>query len=465
MVEGEIPAGSMLAGRTLRDMDFRRRYHANVLAINRNGLLRRTRLQDFTLEIGDMLLLQADRSNLTAMQQQPDLILHETPMADLFRLHERLMCMHVPMDSALASKTIEEIGFGKVLDLTVVGIFRDDQVVLAPDSSEQVRAGDLLLVEGRRENLAMLHGLEHLEVEQRIIPDIAKLDTSEARLVEAILSPHTTLVGKTLRQLHFREKYGVNVLSIWREGEPHGNAEIADMPLRFGDALLLYGPWEKLRVLGTEPDFVLLNRDVQEAPRWEKAPQSILIMISILALVTLGWLPIEIAALSGATLMVVCGCLTVQEAYRQVEWRAVFLIAGMIPLATAMQNTGGAELLARLAIALVGHYGPLATLAGLYLVTATAAQIIPTPAVAMLMAPIALDTAVDLGLSIESLAMTVALASSASFMSPVAHPANTLVMGPGGYHFKDYLRVGLPLTLVVFLAAVLVIPIFWPIVP
>lgn len=310
----------------------------------------------------------------------------------------------------------------------------------------------------------MLHGLEDLEIEQQGAPDISELNSGDASLVEAILSPHTTLVGKTLRQLHFREKFGLNVISIWREGESHGGVDLADMPLRFVDALLLHGPLEKLKVLGREPDFVLLNRAVQQPPRWEKAPLAVFIMVLVLTPVTLGWLPIAIAAVTGATLMVISGCLTVQEAYRHVEWRAVLLIAGMIPLAIAMQNTGTAEFLAKGVVSLVGHYGPLATVDGLYLVIAVAAQIIPTAAVAMLMASIALDTAVDLGFSAEWLGMVVALASSASFMSPVGHPANTLVMGPGGYRFTDYLKVGLPLTLLVFAVVLLVLPILWPIV-
>ncbi len=464
MAEAQITEGATVVGQSLRELNFRVQHGANVLAIKRHGVLHRTQLHDFPLHSGDILLLHAPRDGIEKLQSHPDFELLEMDSADLFSLHERLMCLRVPQDSDLVSKTLEQSGFGKAFALTVVAIMRGEQLLLAPEQSEQIEAGDSLLVEGKRENLAILSGLEDLQIERQEAPDINELNSGEASLVEAILSPHTTLVGKTLRQLHFREKFGLNVLSIWREGEPYGGVEITDKPLRFGDALLLYGPLEKLRVLGKEPDFVLLNREVQETPRWNKAPLAVLIMAMVLIPVTLGWLPIAIAALTGATLMVLCGCLTVQEAYRHVEWRAVFLIAGMIPLAIAMHNSGTAEFLAKRVVSLVGHYGPVATVAGLYLVTAIAAQIIPTAAVAMLMAPIALDTAVDLGFSIESLGMVVALASSASFMSPVGHPANTLVMGPGGYRFTDYLKVGLPLTLLVFMVVLGVLPIFWPIV-
>ena len=153
------------------------------------------------------------------------------------------------------------------------------------------------------------------------------------------------------------------------------------------------------------------------------------------------------------------------EAYRNVEWRAVFLIAGMLPMGIALQKTGAASLLTEQVVALVGGMGPLAVVAAFYIVTALGAQVMPTAAVAILMAPIAISTAADLGMSPYALMMTVAMSASASFMSPVAHPANVLIMGPGGYRFVDYIRVGLPLTIVCLIVVLLVLPVFWPLVP
>jgi len=237
------------------------------------------------------------------------------------------------------------------------------------------------------------------------------------------------------------------------------------MALRFGDALLLYGLREKLKVLGSEPDFLVLTESVQEVPRLSKAPLAALVMGSVLLPVVLGWLPISIAAVVGATLMVLTGCLTMEEAYRFIEWQAVFLIAGMLPLGIAMQKSGAAHFLAEGMISTIGELGPLAVIASLFILTALAAQIIPTAAVAVLMSPIALNTALDLGLSPYALMMTVALSASASFMSPVAHPANVLIMGPGGYRFTDYTKVGLPLTLVALMVVMLVLPLVWPLFP
>jgi di/tricarboxylate transporter len=276
-----------------------------------------------------------------------------------------------------------------------------------------------------------------------------------------VLSPETTLEGKTLRELNFREKYGLTVLAIWRRGTAY-RTDLRDMALRFGDAVLVYGPRQKLRVLGREPDFLVLTEGEQEPPRVEKAPVSIAIMVAILLPVFFGWLPISIAAVIGAALMVLSRCLTMEEAYRFIEWPAVFLIAGMLPLGIALEQTGAAVFLADGVISVMGGMGPRPVLAGIYILTSLATQVIPTAALVVLMAPIAMNTAADLGLSPLPLMMTMAIAASASFSSPVSHPANVLVMGPGGYRFVDYLKLGLPLTLVILILVVLLVPIFWP---
>jgi len=279
-----------------------------------------------------------------------------------------------------------------------------------------------------------------------------------------ILSPRTTLAGKTLVDLHFRAKYGLNVIAISREGKIY-REHLRDIPLQFGDALLLYGPREKLKVLGSEPDFLVLTEEAQEAPRSSKAPIAAATMLAVVLSVLFGFLPIYIAALTGSVIMVLSGALTMDEAYRNVEWRAVFLIAGMLPMGIALQKTGAATLLTEQVVALVGGMGPLAVVAAFYIVTALGAQVMPTAAVAILMAPIAISTAADLGMSPYALMMTVAMSASASFMSPVAHPANVLIMGPGGYRFVDYIKVGLPLTVVCLIVVLLVLPVFWPLVP
>jgi di/tricarboxylate transporter len=309
-----------------------------------------------------------------------------------------------------------------------------------------------------------LRGLEDLEIERRAGTDVDQLISGEVGLVEAILSPQTTLEGKTLRQINFREKFGLNVLALWRRGKAH-RSNLRDVDLRFGDALLLIGPHSKLRLLGGEPDFIVLTETAQEPQRKEKMKFSILILAGVLAPVFLGWVPIYIAAVVGAALMVLSGCLTMEEAYRQIEWKAVFLIAGMLPLGTALDQTGAAKLIAEGVVILVGPFGPNAVMLGLVGLTFVATCFVPTAALVVLMAPIVLNTTANMGLSPQGLMMAIAMAASASFTTPIAHPANLLVMGPGGYRFLDYIKVGGLLTLVTLAVIMVVMPVFWPLAP
>ena len=178
--------------------------------------------------------------------------------------------------------------------------------------------------------------------------------------------------------------------------------------------------------------------------------------------VLFGWLPISVAAVIGGTIMVLTRCLTMEEAYRAIEWRAIFLIAGMLPLGIAMETSGAASLMASGIVDLLGDFGPWPVLVGFYLVTAAATMIIPTAALVVLMAPVVISTCQDLGIMPQTTMMAVVMAASASFTSPISHPANLLVMGPGGYRFNDYLRLGIPLTFIVFVLTMIALPLFWP---
>ena len=196
----------------------------------------------------------------------------------------------------------------------------------------------------------------------------------------------------------------------------------------------------------------------------ERAKVSTLIMGVVLFPVVMGWVPIYIAAVVGAALMVLSKCLTMEEAYRFIEWKAVFLIAGMLPLGTALDQTGAAKMIAEGVVAFVGPYGPKAVMGGLIALTFLATCFVPTAALVVLMAPIVLNTTASMGLSPHGFMMAIAMAASASFTTPISHPANLLVMGPGGYRFTDYLKVGGLLTLVIFIVLMVALPTLWPLV-
>jgi uncharacterized protein with PhoU and TrkA domain len=421
----------------------------------------RTNLEGVPLQQGDVLLVQGPPDRFEALRQEPHLSLSPPETIEDYHLEERLATMRVTPDSSLAGKTLVESRLGEAFGLGVMGIIREGASHLIPDPDKPLAADDLLLVKGRPADLETLEGLQDLEIDEQPPPDLAELESEHVGLMEIVLSPRTTLAGKTLRQIHFRYKYGLSVLAIWRQGRAY-RSSLRDMALRFGDALLLYGRRERLRVLGEEPDFLVLTEAAQEAPRTNKAPLALLIMAVVLVPVMLDLLPIAISALVGIVLMIVTRCLTMEEAYRAIEWKAVFLIAGMLPLGIAMEQTGAASFLAEGMVSLVGGLGPLAVLAGLFILAALASQVMPNPAVAVLLAPIALNTARDLGISPYPFMMAVAISASAAFLSPVGHSANILVMGPGGYRFADYTKVGIPLTLVVLLVVLAVVPIIWP---
>ena len=466
--EVSLPGNSRFVGSTLNSLSFRARFGLNVLAIRRNDQIMRTNLQDEKLERGDMLLVAGTEEYLEKLEKTTGFdqfrYVERSELTDIYRLHEQLMVMQIPPDSDLVGKSLKESRLGDALGSRVFGILRGENPIIMPEPNEILQADDRLVVEGRKRDFDNLRALEEIEIERRTGTDVDKLVSSEAGLVEAILSPHTTLEGKTLRQINFREKFGLNVLALWRKGRAY-RSNLRDMELRFGDALLLLGPRAKLQLLGREPDIIVLTETAQEELRTEKMKWSILIMVGVLLPVILGWVQIYIAAVIGAALMVLVGCLSMKEAYRQIEWKAVFLIAGMLPLGTALDQTGAAKLIADAVVALVGPFGPKAIMLGLVGLTFLATCFVPTAALVVLMAPIVLNTSANMGLSPYGLMMAVAMAASASFMTPVSHPANILVMGPGGYRFLDYLKIGGILTLVILVVIMLVVPVFWPLVP
>jgi len=463
-----LPGNSRFIGATLNSLGFRSRFGLNVLGIRRDDYVKRTNLADDPLRRGDLLLLAGPQKKLEQLQDTSGFDqyrrVERSELIDVYRLHERLMVMQVPADSALIDKSLKESRLGDALGSRVLGILRDDDPIIMPEPGEILQAGDRLVVEGRMRDFDNLRGLEELEIERHTGTDVDILTSGDVGLLEAILSPQTTLEGKTLRQINFREKFGLNVLALWRRGQAF-RSNLRDVDLRFGDALLLLGPHSKLHLLGREPDFIVLTETAQEPMRRDKMKLSILIMAAVLLPVILGWVPIYIAAVVGAALMVLAGCLSMEEAYRQIEWKAVFLIAGMLPLGDALDQTGAAKLIAESVVDLVGPYGPNAVMLGLVALTFLATCFVPTAALVVLMAPIVLNTSANMGLSPHGLMMAIAMAASASFTTPISHPANILVMGPGGYRFADYLKVGGLLTLVILAVIMLVMPVFWPLSP
>jgi di/tricarboxylate transporter len=465
LAEGVVVEGSPLVGIALAESDLRRNHHVHVLGLSRSAGgytqdLRRQRLQ-----VGDRLMLQGGCDALQEVGRSGyvgELRMVSAEEADAMTgLNAQLLPVRVPAGSVLADRNLVESRLGNAFGLTVVGIVRDAQLVFMPEPQEKVLAGDLLVLQGSPHDLQVLEGLQDLEIARQSSSLIAELESQEIGVTEVLLSPRTTLAGRTLADLLFRDHYGLSVLAIWRKGRAHRSG-LQEMPLQFGDALLVYGQRRNLEAVARDRDFLVLDKAAARAPRLEKASISAAIMLAVLVSAISGLVPISIAGLTGAALMVLVGCLSMEEAYRAIEWKAVFLIAGMLPLGAAIQNTGAAQIGAGALIAMVGDMGPRWVVATLFLVTVIGTQIIPTAALVVLMAPVALNTASTLSISPHLLMMTIAIAASASFASPLSHPAHLLVMGPGGYRFVDYIKIGVPLTIVTLIVAVILLPILWP---
>lgn len=394
----------------------------------------------------------------TARQAEEDLV-------GVYRLGERLFRIRVPIGSALDGKSLAESALRERYNLTVVAIERNGQITLSPPPDKTVLQGDIVLFAGNLDELRQ----RDVEPFFEILPtrDWREQDLESAAIVvvETVLAPRSSLFGQTLRQAHFREKYGMTVLALWRGGRQRRTG-LADLPLQFGDALLLQGPRERLPVLQTEPDLIVLGNGQEEIRLVaDKGRLALLIMAATLALATLNSALVAEVMLGGALLMVLARVLTMDQAYQAVEWKSIFLIAGMLPLGIAIIKTGAAALLGHWLITFLGPAGPLALLAGLFILTTLLTQAMNGAAVAAIMAPIAVQAAQDAGIEPRSLAMGVALATSMAFVTPLGHAVNVLVMGPGGYSFRDYFRVGLPLTLLLFAVIVLLFPFFWPLLP
>ena len=386
--------------------------------------------------------------------------------AQAHRLRPYLSEVSVLPDSRLVGQSVRDGLFGQQHDLNVIHVRRGDADPFFPGPERQLQPGDVLLVEGRPEDLLTVSEAYGLVP----VPDAQTAQLEQAlvgrggRLVEVTLAPRSEIAGSTLREIDFRNRFGLSVLAIRHQGKSL-ISNLAEIPLQFGDALLVQGAANKVELLRSDPDFLVLERPPLQTRRLRKAPATLVILLGVLVVVAAGWLHVSAAMLIGALSMVLVGALTMDEAYEAIEWRSVFLIAGMLPLGVAMETTGTAALVAEQIVGLVGDLGPRAVLMGIFVMTALLTEIISNAAATVLVVPIAIDAALGLGLNPQAYVMGVVLAASTSFLMPIGHQVNVIVFGPGSYRFSDYTRVGIWLNLLIGLLVGLFLPVFWPLAP
>lgn len=386
-------------------------------------------------------------------------------LLELYGIPERLLRLRVPPGSFLHGRTLIQSTIRERFDAHVVAVERDGGVIQAPAPDFTFRTGDVIVVQARLEDLVAHDVAPYFEILPAGGWAEGALAQGDAVVVEAVLAPRSGLIGQTLRQSHFRAKYGFTTHAIWRRGAPLA-AGLADQPLRFGDALLLRGRAANIAALRTEPDLIVLSGadDVETDPppaAW-RARLAMGVFLGAIVLGSFELRPVSEVMFAGALVMVLSGVLSMDQAYRAIEWKTVFVVAGMLPLGIALSKTGVAAAVATRIVGGLGGYGAMAVLAGLVLVTVALAQVMHGAAVATIMAPIALDAAHALGSDPRAMALAIAIATSMAFVTPLGHPVNLLVMSPGGYRGRDFAVVGAPLVLLLVPLLLLLLPLWMP---
>ncbi|MGB4594871.1 MAG: SLC13 family permease [Anaerolineaceae bacterium] len=382
-----------------------------------------------------------------------------------YQLADRLAMARIVANSPLAGKTLAQSGLRQTYKLNLVAIDHKGVITRLPDPSTLLLPDDVLIVEGRIDLIDWTMRSDVMVLENNRILQLESLQSEEIVVSEAVLAPRSSLIGSTLQESRFRERYGVSVLGIWRTGRPF-RSELETQQIQFGDALLLYGRRERIMELRSDRDLILLsNPELEIGKARKRSGLTLTIFLATIFFSIIFSERLSLILMAGAVLMVFTGILSMKQAYRSIEWRVVFLVAGMLPLGLAMSKTGLATSIIELLIPLLDVIGAYGTYVILFLLTVVFSQIVHSAVVATIMVPIGIQLAQATGLDVRSLVMGLALATSMTFITPLGHPSNMLVMAPGGYRFKDYTRVGLPLTLLLSVVILLVLPLIWPVFP
>ncbi len=425
------------------------------------------------LVVGTLFMLLIGRRLLSAAHPEDQDRKKEVSIDDLidrYGLRDRFLRLYIPAGSPLVGQNVGMAKLRTRFGVAAIGVERREgrQLAITPALAHTgFRAGDVLYAVGAPEPAA--HFVESQKLERLSLEAAPRQDIQqELGLAEVMIPPGSSLVGRTLAGAAFRTRHHVSVLAIRRGGEPV-DAGLAAAELKVADTLLVSGRWKDIAVLQADKtDLIVLTLPVELAefaPARPQAAWALSILIAMIAVMTFGLLPNAIAVLIAALGMVAARCLSMDDAYRVINWPSLVLIAGMLPLATALQNTGATALIVDGLVSNLGGFGPEVMMVGLFLLTAILGLFISNTATAVLLAPIAIGVAADMGVAPFAFAMTVAVAASAAFMTPVSSPVNTLVVAPGGYTFLDFVRVGVPMTVLVLIVSVLVLPQLFPFYP
>jgi di/tricarboxylate transporter len=388
-------------------------------------------------------------------------------LVDLYRLPDDLYRLRVRRYSNVEGRSLSDLALTSNYGITVIDILRnpDHPPVFKPLTPQQtLLQDDVLVVKGKPEAVARAAAELNLGVQPASEADEASLVNLEVGIAEILIPPRSGLLGKTIVEARFGSTYRLTVLDV-RGSSASGRLDMRNTPLRFGDILLVQGPWENIMALRSmRRDFVVMGEPegLVAAPMRRRAPYALLILAGLLLLLVGEVFPVAAASMIAALLMILTGCLTIDDAYNAIDWKSVVLIAGMLPMSIALENVGLVDAVATGLTQEIGDLGPTAVLAILFLVTSLLTQVLSNTATTVLLAPIAFATAGNLGVQPQPLLMAIAIAASMGFASPVASPTNTLVLGAGNYRFGDFLKIGSPLILLALIISVLIVPLIFP---
>jgi di/tricarboxylate transporter len=382
---------------------------------------------------------------------------------ELFQIEDYISEVIVPKDSKIVGQTIYHLGAAmkKEAEAMVVGLVRGDRHIPAPSWYEIINAGDILVVEANPEDLKSLIDVVGLELAECKGDCKALLGSENIRIIEAIITPDSPMPGKTATSLHLRRNYGVNLLAIARQGH-RLKTRLGQTRFFLGDILLLQGSNESLQEAIRSLRCLPLAERGLRLDKSRKVFLAISIFVTAMAVAALNLMPVQIAFIAAAVIMVLVRLISLNEIYDSIDWPVIVLLGAMFPLGHALETTGGAQLIAGKLLLLSEYFPPYVTIAVLMVGTMLLSNVVNNAAAALLMAPIAISLAQGMGVSVDPLLMAVAIGASCAFLTPVGHQSNALVMAPGGYRFGDYWRLGLPLSILTLMIAVPLIMYFWP---
>jgi di/tricarboxylate transporter len=381
-------------------------------------------------------------------------------LVEEFALSEYLTEIVLQPDSTSVNEMIKDAPLVHDLDLTILTIQRGDELISLPSATERLRAGDVLLVRSDIEKIRALQEREGVQFKPQTKWGDVNLMSDDYRLIEAVIDPNSDLVGSTLQKSLFREKYGGTVLAI-RHGGRLLREKLSDTVLSAGDLLLVDVKTTRIGNFKRSGDFIITSEMEATEFRRGKAVFAVAVVCGVVISATLNLAPIVVTALLGAIAMILLGCISLEEAYDAIEWKIIFLLAGVLSLGVALDQSGAAGLLSSSMIKYVGVLGPIALVSAFYLITSLLTETMSNNATAALLAPIAIATAHSLDLNATPFLMAITFAASASFMTPVGYQTNTMIYGPGQYKFMDFVRVGTPLNVMFWILSTIMIPLIW----